>query len=235
VKPHETSASAAVTLWSTSIGKKAVMAATGFILIGFVIGHMLGNLKLYQGEEKFNNYATFLREVGAPVLGNSQFLWAARLILLTATVLHIVAAVQLRRMSYAARPVSYERREAVESTYASRTMRWSGVIITLFVVYHILHFTFGVVGYGPGQYQPMSVYRNVVNGFSVWYVAAFYIAAMVALGLHMYHGVWSMFQTLGLNNARADRFYRALATALSLAVVLGNVSFPVAVLAGFVR
>jgi succinate dehydrogenase / fumarate reductase cytochrome b subunit len=229
------SASAVVTLWSTSVGKKAVMAVTGSILIGFVIFHMLGNLKLYQGEEKFNNYATFLRQVGAPVLGSNQFLWAARLILLAATVLHIGAAAQLTKMSYAARPVSYRQREAIQSTYASRTMRWSGVIITLFVIYHVLHFTFGAVGYAPRQFQPTSVYRNVVNGFSVWYVSAFYIAAMVALGLHVYHGVWSMFQTLGVNQVTTDRLYRMLATVSSLAVVAGNISFPVAVLTGLLR
>jgi succinate dehydrogenase / fumarate reductase cytochrome b subunit len=229
------SASAVVTLWSTSVGKKAVMAVTGSILIGFVIFHMLGNLKLYQGEEKFNNYATFLRQVGAPVLGSNQFLWAARLILLAATVLHIGAAAQLTKMSYAARPVSYRQREAIQSTYASRTMRWSGVIITLFVIYHVLHFTFGAVGYAPRQFQPTSVYRNVVNGFAVWYVSAFYIAAMVALGLHVYHGVWSMFQTLGVNHVATDRLYRMLATVSSLAVVAGNISFPVAVLTGLLR
>ena len=227
--------SAALSLWSTSIGKKAVMAVTGFILVGFVVGHMLGNLKVYQGEEKFNAYAIWLREVGSPALGHEQFLWMTRLILLTATLLHIVAAVQLTRMSYAARPLSYRRKEAIRATYASRTMRWGGMIITLFVIYHLLHFTFGAVGYAPGQYRPMSVYRNVVMGFSVWYVSAFYIAAMIALGLHMYHGVWSMFQTLGVNNARTDRFYRALATVSSLAVAVGNISVPIAVLAGVVR
>ena len=211
------------------------MAVTGFILVGFVIGHMLGNLKIFQGEEKFNAYAVWLREVGSPAVGHSQFLWLARLILVSATVLHVVAAVQLTRISYSARPVSYARWEAVQATYASRTMRWGGVIITLFVIYHVLHFTFGAVGYTPGQYRPMSVYRNVVIGFSVWYVSAFYIAAMVALALHMYHGVWSMLHTLGLNSARANRLYRALATVSSLVVVLGNISVPVAVLTGMVR
>lgn len=224
-----------MTLWSTSIGKKAVMAVTGLILVGFVIGHMLGNLKVFQGEAKFNAYAAWLREIGSPAFGHAQVLWLARLVLLTATVLHIVAAVQLTRMSYAARPVSYDTKEAIGSTYASRTMRWGGLIITLFVVYHLLHFTFGAVGFAPGQYTPMSVYRNVVIGFSIWYVSAVYIAAMLALGLHLYHGVWSTFQTLGLNTSRADRVYRALATASSLAVVLGNVSVPVAVLMGVVR
>ena len=229
------SASTVLFLWSTSIGKKAVMAVTGVILVGFVIGHMLGNLKVYQGEEKFNAYAAWLREVGSPAVGHEQVLWLARLILLTATGLHIVAAVQLTRMSYAARPVRYERKQAIQATYASRTMRWGGVIIALFVIYHILHFTLGAVGFMPGQYQPLSVYRNVVNGFSVWYVSAFYIAAMVALGFHMYHGVWSMFQTLGVNSLGADRFSRTLATVSSVAVVLGNISVPTAVLTGLVR
>jgi len=227
--------STVISLWSSSIGKKAVMAITGFLLVGFAIGHMLGNLKIYYGEEKFNAYALWLREVGSPALGHEQFLWLARLILLTATVLHIVAAVQLTQMSYAARPLSYERWEAIQATYASRTMRWGGVIITLFVIYHLLHFTFGAVGFAPGQYKDMSVYRNVVIGFSVWYVSAFYIAAMVALGLHMYHGVWSMFQTLGVNTENASRVYRALATVSSAIVVLGNISIPTAVFVGLVK
>ncbi len=225
----------AVLVWGTSVGKKAVMAATGFILVGFVIVHMFGNLKVYQGEAKFNAYAAWLREAGAPVLGHEQFLWLARLILLVATVLHIVAAAQLTQMSYVARPVRYARKEAIQATYASRTMRWGGVIITLFVIYHILHFTLGAVGFTPGQYRPMSVYRNVVNGFSVWYVSGFYIAAMVALGLHTYHGVWSMFQTLGVNSERGDPACRWLAVLASLAVVLGNISVPIAVFAGLVR
>jgi succinate dehydrogenase / fumarate reductase cytochrome b subunit len=228
-------ANAVLTLWDTSIGKKAVMAITGLVLVGFVVVHMLGNLKIFQGEAKFDFYAVWLREVGSPLFGPGQLLWLARLVLLVATVLHVVAAVELARISRAARPIGYARREAIASTYASRTMRWGGVIITLFVVYHLLHFTFGAVGFAPGQYRPLAAYRNVVLGFSVWYVSAFYIAAMVALGLHMYHGVWSMFQTLGLNSERSDSTYRALATVSSLAVVLGNVSVPVAVLTGLVR
>jgi succinate dehydrogenase / fumarate reductase cytochrome b subunit len=222
-------------VWSTSIGKKAVMAVTGLILVGFVVGHMLGNLKIYQGEAKFNAYALWLREVGSPALGHEQFLWLARLILLAATGLHIIAAVQLTQMSYAARPVNYTQKKAINATYASRTMRWGGVIITLFVIYHLLHFTFGAVGFPPGQYHHLSVYRNVVIGFSVWYVSAFYVAAMVALGFHMYHGVWSMFQTIGLNNGAGDRFFRTLAAVSSVAVVLGNISVPTSVLVGLVR
>jgi succinate dehydrogenase / fumarate reductase cytochrome b subunit len=223
------------TLWDSSIGKKAVMAVTGLVLAGFVVVHMLGNLKIFQGEAKFDQYALWLREVGSPLFGPGQLLWLVRVVLLVAAVLHVVAAVELARISQAARPIGYARRTAIASTYASRTMRWGGAIITLFVIYHLLHFTAGVVGYAPGQFRTLAAYRNVVLGFSVWYVSAFYIAAMVALGLHLYHGVWSMFQTLGLNSERTDSLYRALATVSALAVALGNVSVPVAVLTGLVR
>jgi succinate dehydrogenase / fumarate reductase cytochrome b subunit len=228
-------ATAVLTLWSTSIGKKAVMAITGLILVLFVIGHMAGNLKVYQGEEKFNAYAAWLREVGSPAFGHEQILWMARLVLLAAVALHITAAAQLTRASHAARPVPYRRRAYLEAGYAARTMRWGGVILALFVVYHLLHLTFGVVGHGPGQFQPLSVYRNVVNGFRVWYVSAFYVVAMVALGLHLYHGLWSMFQTLGVDDIRASGLYRGVAGVVALAVLVGNISVPVAVLAGLVR
>jgi succinate dehydrogenase / fumarate reductase, cytochrome b subunit len=225
----------ALALWRTSVGKKVVMAVTGIILTAFVIGHMLGNLKVFAGEEEFNAYAEWLREVGSPVFGVEQLLWLARLVLLAAVLLHVIAAVQLTRMSRAARPVGYDRKAFIYTTYAARTMRWGGVIIALFVIYHLLHFTFGVVGYSPGQFKPRSVHSNVVRGFSVWYVSAFYIAAMAALGLHLYHGVWSTFQTLGVADIGASRIYRGLAAVVSLGVVAGNISVPVAVLTGLVR
>ncbi len=228
------SATAVMTIWTSTIGKKAVMAMTGVILVGFVFLHMVGNLKIYFGEEHFNAYAAFLRTMGAPLLADEQALWMARAVLLVSVVLHIVAAAQLTQRSWSARPQRYARKDAVAATYAARTMRWGGVIVVLFVVYHILHFTLGRVGYAPGQFQPLSVYRNVVAGFSVWYVSVFYIAAMIALGLHLYHGVWSMFQTLGVN-ARTSGFYRGLATVLSVIIVLGNISIPIAVLARWVH
>jgi succinate dehydrogenase / fumarate reductase cytochrome b subunit len=224
-----------LTLWRSTIGKKAVMAVTGVVLVGFVLAHMAGNLKIYQGEAKFNTYALWLREMGAPLFGPSQALWVARLVLLAAVLLHVVAAVQLTRLSRAARPVAYARRQALAATYASRTMRWGGVIIALFVVYHLLHFTLGAVGYAPGEFEHLSVYRNVVRGFSVWYVSAFYVAAMAALGLHLHHGVWSLVQTLGAARATQGRGCRVLAAAIAWVVVLGNVSVPLAVLAGLVR
>lgn len=221
--------------WDSTVGKKIAMAVSGIVLVGFVIVHMLGNLKVYEGEEKFNAYALWLREMGSPFFGHETALWLLRLVLLAAVIVHIVAAAQLTRRSWTARPVRYAMKESLASTYASRTMRWSGVILALFVVYHILHLTFGAVGYEPGQYRHLSVYRNVVLGFSVWYVSAFYIAAMIALGLHLYHGVWSMFQTLGASGFGVDRFWRGVALVVTLVVVLGNISVPLAVLTGVVR
>ena len=226
--------SAVAALWSTSIGKKAVMAVTGIALVGFVILHMAGNLKIYLGPEHFDAYARGLRALGEPILVHGQALWSMRLILLAAVVLHVVAAVQLTQASWAARPVAYTEKEAVAADYAARTMRWGGVIVLLFIVYHLLHFTVGVVGYAPGQFQEASVYRNVVNGFRVWYVSVFYVVAQAALGLHLYHGVWSMFQTLGVD-ARGNGVYRGLAVVVAVVVIVGNVSIPLAVLADLVH
>jgi succinate dehydrogenase / fumarate reductase cytochrome b subunit len=227
--------SAAASIWVTSVGKKVVMAVSGFVLVGYVILHMLGNLKIYAGEAAFNAYAAWLREVGSPAVGHEQVLWLVRLVLLAALVLHVWMAVDLTRMSQAARPERYRRKRALAATPASRTMRWGGLVLALFVVYHVLHLTVGAVGYGPGQFQPLSVYRNVVLGFSVWYVAASYVVAMVALGFHLYHGVWSMFQTLGVPGAATGGVYRGLAAVVAWAVALGNISIPLAVLAGVVR
>jgi succinate dehydrogenase / fumarate reductase cytochrome b subunit len=228
-------ASVLLAFWDSTIGKKIVMAITGFVWVLFVIAHMAGNLKIYEGEALYNAYAEGLRTVGGPFLGHGQALWIARAILFAAIVLHIVAAAQLTRRSWAARPHAYARKKSLRTTYAARTMRWGGVIILLFVVYHLLHFTAGVVGYAPGQYVPMSVYRNVVIGFSVWYVSAFYVVAQLALGLHLFHGVWSMFQTVGVTSAPANRVLRGLAVVVAAVVVVGNISIPVAVLTGVVR
>lgn len=218
----------------SSVGKKIVMAVTGLLLVGFVVGHMAGNLKIYLGPESFNAYALALREFGAHFLGYSGALWIARVVLLAAVVLHVASAYQLARTSHAARPVAYAQPRAPDS-YAARTMRWGGVILLFFVVYHLLHFTFGVVGYGPGQFVHMDAYNNVVAGFKVWYVSLFYIVAMVALGFHLSHGVWSMFQTLGVSSPGAQRALRAIGPTVAAVVVAGNVSVPLAVMAGLVR
>jgi succinate dehydrogenase cytochrome b subunit len=224
-------------LYKSAVGKKAVMAASGIVLFGFVLVHMIGNLKLYEGVDEqghyiLNNYAGFLRSVGTPALPTSGLLWIARAVLLVAVLLHIWAAWQLTRMNREARPVGYARRDLVQAGYASRTMRWGGVIILLFVVYHLLDLTFGTAN---PSYVEGDVYHNVVASFSRWPVALFYVLANVALGFHLYHGLWSMFQSLGWNHPRFNSWRRRFAQAFALLITLGNVSFPLAVLAGFIH
>jgi succinate dehydrogenase / fumarate reductase cytochrome b subunit len=223
---------AVLALYHSTIGKKVVMAVSGFILVGFVVIHMLGNLHLYEGPSKINAYGVFLRELGEPFFSPDQMLWTARVVLLVAAVLHVVAAYQLSRLDLASRPIQYRTRKYVSASYAARTMRWGGVIILLFVIYHILHFTTGTLH---PSFVAGDIYHNVVAGFRVWYVSAFYIAAMIALAFHLYHGVWSMFQTLGLNNRARTRFWGGVATFIAAAVALGNISLPLAVLSGVVK
>jgi succinate dehydrogenase / fumarate reductase, cytochrome b subunit len=218
--------------YKAAVGKKAVMAVTGIILLGFVLVHMVGNLHLYEGPGHLDEYGTFLRQVGAPAIPPHVALWVARLVLLAAVVLHIWAAWQVTRMSREARPSRYEHKQVRHTSYASRTMRWGGVIILLFIIYHILHFTTGTVH---PSFQEGAVYHNVVAGFSVWWVSLFYIAAQIALGLHLYHGVWSLFQSLGWNHPRFNRWRSGFAHAFAWIITLGNISFPLAVLTGLVR
>jgi succinate dehydrogenase / fumarate reductase, cytochrome b subunit len=219
-------------LWRTSVGKKIVMAVTGIVLLLFVIAHMLGNLKIYLGAEAYNHYAVFLREVGGPLVPRSVLLWIARLGLLACVVLHIVAAYQTTLQSRAARLVPYRRKERLAFSYSSYTMRWGGVLILLFVIYHILHFTFGTVH---PSFEHGDVYHNVVAGFSVPVVSLVYILMMVVLGFHLYHGLWSSFQTLGINHPRYNTWRRPTALAVALIVVIGNISIPLAVLTRIVK
>src|SRR6476659_2080068 len=165
------SSNPAVVLWGTVVGKKVVMAVTGVVLVGFVVAHMVGNLKIFLGAQAIDAYAVFLRTMGEPMFPNGALLWVARVVLLACVALHIIAAVQLTRMNWAARPQGYDTKRSIATTYAARTMRWSGVILVLFIVYHLLHLTAGAVGFQPGAFHDLSVYHNVVAGFSVWYVA----------------------------------------------------------------
>jgi len=223
---------AAVAIYRTSIGKKAIMAVTGVILYGFVLVHMAGNLKIFLGPTHFNDYSDFLRRIGAPALGESWFLWIMRTVLIVAVGLHIWAAWATARQSHAARPVDYVRTGRVQANPAALTMRWGGLVILFFVVYHLLHFTTGTVH---PDYVKGDVYHNVVAGFRVWYVSAFYIAAMFCLAMHLYHGVWSMFQTTGRNSRRTDRSVRAFATLSAAALFVGNSAIPIAVLTHVVK
>ena len=152
-------------LWGTMVGKKVVMAVTGIVLVGFVIAHMLGNLKIFLGAQAIDTYAVFLRTMGEPLVPYSALVWVVRIVLLTCVALHITAAVQLTRMSRAARPHGYETKPPIATIYASHAMRLSPVILILFIVYHLLHLTGGVVGFQPGQFRDLSVYHNVVAGW----------------------------------------------------------------------
>lgn len=221
-----------VQLAQSLIGKKVVMAVSGAILVLFVLGHMVGNLKVFQGPEHFNAYAEGLRTVGAPFFGRGQLLWLVRLVLLAAVGLHIWAAWAVTRASWSARPVPYQRLDLIETDYAARTMRWGGVLIVLFVVYHLLDLTFGRLN--PG-FVKGDVYRNVVASFHRWPVSVAYIAAMVVLAFHLYHGIYSACQTLGLNHPSYNRYRRGAALAFAIVTGLGFVSVPIAVLMGMVK
>lgn len=211
--------------------QKALMAVTGVILFGFVLGHMVGNMKLYLGPEALDHYAVFLREMGSPLFPHGVLLWIARVVLLASVALHIGSAYNLTMISRAARPVAYRQVTPEASTYASRTMRFGGIIIFLFVVFHILHLTTGTVH---GDFIEGSVYHNVVRGFQVLPVAAFYILAQLALGFHLEHGLWSLFQSLGLSHPRFNAWRRGFARAFAIIITAGNISFPLAVLSGLV-
>ncbi|HET6646328.1 MAG TPA: succinate dehydrogenase cytochrome b subunit [Pyrinomonadaceae bacterium] len=213
-----------VAFWDSTVGKKIVMAVTGAIGVGYLIGHVAGNLLIYQGPARIDAYAAFLKS-------NPGLLWATRAILLLAVSLHIIAAFQLARISQKSRPVAYKRWRAVGSDFASRTMRWTGPIVGIFIVYHLLHFTTGTIH---PDFREGQVYHNVTTGFRVWYTSAFYIVAMLALLAHLYHGAWSMFQSLGLNHPKYNRLVRALATIVTVVVVIGFTSIPVAVLLGLI-
>jgi succinate dehydrogenase / fumarate reductase cytochrome b subunit len=213
--------------WQTTVGKKAIMAVTGFILFGFVIGHLLGNLQIFEPPEKINHYAAFLRSV-------PNLLWTARITLLVSVILHIWSSWQLWLLQRAARPISYVKKANLNSTYASRTMLWSGPIVLAFVIFHLLHLTFGTVHPG-GPFDEHNVYNNVVTGFQVWPVSLFYIIAMIMLCYHLYHGLWSMFQSLGFSHPVYTPWLQRLAKVVAILIAVGNISIPVAILAGFIK
>jgi len=211
--------------YASTAGKKAVMAVSGCILFLFVLGHLIGNLQIYEGPEKLNQYAVLLRSMPA-------LLWGVRAVLLGMVLLHIWTSVRLAGRNISARPVGYSKKKATGSSYASRTMYWSGPIILAFVIYHLLDFTFGAVN---PHYEPGNVYGNVVASFQVIPVAAFYIIAMLLLCLHLYHGLWSMFQSLGIAHPRYTPMLRRGAAAVAILIAAGNISIPVAVLSGWVK
>jgi succinate dehydrogenase / fumarate reductase, cytochrome b subunit len=213
--------------WASTVGKKIVMAVTGAILFIFVIGHLLGNLQVFEGPAKLNAYGAFLHSIG-------EVLWPVRIILLIAVALHIIATVQLALRKKRARPIGYSRKEAIASSYASRTMYWSGPIVLAFIIFHLLHLTAGYVHPG-AAYIEGDVYHNVVSGFQVWWVSLSYIVAISLLGLHLRHGLWSMLQSVGINQPKYTAALKTTALVIALLIVLGYISIPISVLLGLVK
>ena len=213
--------------WGSTNGKKVVMAVTGAILFLFVIGHLAGNLQIFEGAAKLNAYGHFLHSIG-------ELLWPVRIVLLLAVGLHITATVQLALLKKKARPVGYSRKEAIASSYASRTMYWSGPIVLAFVIFHLLQFTAGYI-HPESQFIEGDVYHNVVAGFQVWWVSVWYIFSVSLLGLHLRHGIWSMFQSLGFNHPRHTPILKSAAIVIAVVIVLGYISIPISVLLGIVK
>lgn len=218
-------------LTASTVGKKVLMAVSGAILVLFVLLHMLGNLKALAGPEAFNTYAEGIREVAYPFAPHQSVLWALRVVLLAAVAVHVWAAAVLWLRSRAARDVPYRKDDALVFSYASRTMRWGGVIILAFVVYHILHFTTGTVH---GDFVPGDAYHNLVVGFQSPLVVVAYLVAVGALAFHLYHGIWSAFQTVGANHPRYNAIRRPLAGLLTGLVFLGFAIVPVGILVGWI-
>jgi len=223
-----------VQFYRSTIGKKIIMAATGLIGIAFVIGHMAGNLQAFVGRDKLNAYGALLH---GPL---GELLWLVRIVLIVAAVLHVLMAWQLTQRAHAARPVGYRKREPQVSTWASRTMRWGGVLLLVFIVLHILHFTTGQVDPahafgGVDAARHRDVYANLVASFRIWWVSAFYLVAMVFLGLHLYHGAWSSVRTLGYAKPSVNPLHRRIAFVVAAVVWLGFTIVPVGVLLGVIH
>ncbi len=212
-------------LWQTTVGKKVVMATTGLIMVLFLISHMISNVLIFSSPEHLDRYAAWLRSLG-------PLLWAVRIILLVSLLLHIWAAWQLTRRAHGARPDRYARHERLVTTYAARTMRWGGVLLAVFIVFHILNLTTGTIH---PDFRPGMVGHNVVTDMAVTPIAVFYLLAMLALGLHFWHGVWSVFQTLGVTNPAWNRARRVIAIGLAVIVAGGFASIPLAALFGWLR
>ncbi|WP_405604010.1 succinate dehydrogenase cytochrome b subunit [Streptomyces sp. NBC_01410] len=218
------------TFWGSTVGKKTVMAVSGLIMLGYLVAHVMGNLKVFFGAGEFNAYGHWLRTMGEPVLHYSWGLWIVRIVLLAAVVGHAVSAYQLSRQDLRARPVQYAHKRR-RASYATRTMRWGGIILALFIVWHLLDLTTLTVNENAAPGHP---YENVVATFSTWYGNVIYIVAMLAVGLHVRHGFWSAAQTLGVGNATRDRTLKTVANVLAMVLTAGFISVPVAVMTGVV-
>jgi len=208
------------------VGKKIVMGVTGLVWVGFVVGHAAGNLLVFRGPEALNSYSHFLKSTG-------ELLWIVRAVLAVALILHVIAAVQVTRQSRAARPVGYAKQEHQAATFASRTMRWGGALLLVFIVLHILHFTTGTVR-PAGSFSTTDVYANMVTSFRIWWVALFYVTSVAALGFHLFHGAWSSVRSIGVSPVSADPLKKKVSLGLALFLWLAFTAIPVAIFAGLI-
>ncbi len=225
---------AVLTVARTHIGKKVLMAVTGLVWVGFLVMHMYGNLKVFQGPEAFDHYAHSLRTFGEPILMYGHFLTAFRLVTVVAFVVHVYLAFDLTKNNIVARGSDrYVAKKTVQANYAAMTMRYGGVFILLFVIYHLMQFTWGVKATLP-EYEFGAAYANLVYGFQHWYNVLFYLVALVFLALHLYHGVWSVFQTFGINNRNTTKWIHLIALLFAVGLCVGFAVVPLGVFFGYV-
>jgi succinate dehydrogenase / fumarate reductase cytochrome b subunit len=218
----------ATTFYGTTIGKKVVMATSGLIVVGWLALHMLGNVAVFAGREAYNEYASFLAE-------RPPLLWGQRLVMIAAITAHIAAAFSLWSRNNEARPRSYYQRKDLATNYAALTMRYGGLTLLAFIIFHILHLTVGITAPMGYEFVPGDVYNNLVLGFQRPAVAGFYILAQCALGMHLYHGIWSLTQTLGADHPKYNGLRTGAASVLTIVIVLGFVSIPISVLTGILE
>ena len=217
-----------LTFYDSTIGKKAVLAVTGIVLYGFVIVHMLGNLQVFLGPAKLNGYAETLK-------GTPAILWGVRSVLLVSLVLHVVTSLSLVARTAGARPVGYRAKQNIRTSYSAVTMKYGGPALALFILFHLAHFTFPGVAMGNYRHSHTDVYSNVINAFQIPWLTAIYVAAQFMLGMHLYHGGWSLFQTLGINHPKYEQQIRTIPRAVGIVVATGNIAIALSVLSGIVH
>ena len=218
----------ALTLFDTSVGKKAALAVSGIVLFGFVVGHMLGNLQVLLGPEVYNAYAAGIKH-------NQILLWGTRTVLLVALLVHTVIVLELYGKSIAARPVAYKVKKNIATSYAALMMKYTGPILLAYIIFHLAHFTFPGTALGDYEHVPEDVYANFVHAFSIPWVVAVYVLSNLMLSMHLYHGCFSMLQSIGLNHPRYDKRLKIAARGLAFLVTAGNVFLPLTVFLGLVK
>lgn len=219
----------------TSIGRKLLMASASILLFLFIVGHLVGNLKIFLGPDSFNHYAEWLRVAGTPLFPEQGVLWLARVVLLAALAVHILAYIDLWRRKRRARSVRYKKYDPQVFSWTSRTMMWGGIAIFAFIIFHLLHLTTGTIEPSAAYaFEYGNPYENAIAGFRIWWVTGFYMVGVIALGMHLYHGLWSALQTFGINNPKYNRYRRPTAGVIAVLITVGYLSIPLAVMMGVI-